>query len=148
MRDKVQKVSTVINTTTDTETGEIVDVAIKNIKIIIDPDDFCLVYSGFWNVLLEYTLSKADVEMLAYLISNYSDGTPFTITSFTKEEIAKKSNKSVSSYNNSTRVLINNELIYSVKGRNYKLNPKYAFAGSSKNRHKAVIEMMELCKTC
>ena len=61
---------------------------------------------------------------------------------------AKKSKKSVTSYNNSTRNLLTNNLIYSVKGRVYKINPKYAFNGSSKNRHKAVIEMLSICKDC
>ena len=148
MKDQIKTVEKIINTTTDVETGEVVDTNIKKIDILINPDDFCLVYSGFWNVLLDYTLSKADVEMFAYLIHNYSDGTPFSITSYTKEEIAKKSKKSVTTYNNSTRCLLKNNLIYSVKGKVYKINPKYAFNGSSKNRHKAVIEMLSICKDC
>jgi predicted transcriptional regulator len=148
MRDRIKTVETIINTTTDTETGEIIDTNVKKIDILINPDDFCLVYSGFWNVLLDYTLSKADVEMFAYLIHNYSDGTPFSITSYTKEEVAKKSKKSITTYNNSTRCLLKNNLIYSVKGKVYKINPKYAFNGSSKNRHKAVIEMLSICKDC
>jgi hypothetical protein len=148
MKDQIKTVGTVIDTLTDIETGEIIDTSVKVIKVVVDPEDFCLVYAGFWNVLLESPLSKSDLEMFAYLIGNYSDGTPFTISGFTKQQIAAKSNKAPSSYDKSTSVLLKNNLIYAVQSKVYRINPRYAFQGSSKNRHKAVIEMIEVCKDC
>jgi len=148
MKETVKTVNTVIDTITNVETGEIIDTSVKTIKVLVDPEDFCLVYAGFWNVLLQSPLSKSDIEMFGYLIANYSDGTPFTITSFIKQQLAAKSNKAVSSYDKSTSALLKNNLIYSVQAKVYKINPRYAFQGSSKNRHKAVIEMLSVCKDC
>jgi hypothetical protein len=146
--DQIKTVNRTINIVTDVETGEVIDTSIKEVKVLINTDDFALVYAGLWNVILQNPLSKSDIELFSYLINNYSDGTPFTINSYTKEEISKKSGKATTSYNKSTAALLKHQLIYSVQSRVYKINPKFAFAGSSKNRHKAVIEMTEICKTC
>lgn len=127
---------------TKDEQGELVDVNQKSIKILVESENFCLVYTSFWNIIMETGLNKADTELAAYLIQNYGDGTPFTITAYIKEELAKKSGKAVSTYNNCTRVLIEKSLIYKVGTQTYKLNPKFVFKGSSSNRNKLVIEMM------
>lgn len=126
------------------ETGEVIDTSVNTIKILINPDDFCLVYAGLWNVILNSPLSKSDIELFAYLISKYSDGTSFAITGYIKKEISKQSGKSITTYDRSTSSLLTNDLIYKVDKQVYKINPKYAFKGSSKNRHKAVIEMLEI----
>lgn len=143
-KDKIKKIKASTTVIVSEETGEVIDTSINIIKVLVNPDDFCLTYAGLWNVLLNNPLSKADIELFAYLISVYSNGTSFTITNYIKKEISKQSGKSVTTYDRSTRSLLENELIYKVDKQVYKINPKYAFKGSSKNRHKAVIEMLEI----
>lgn len=148
MKDKIRKVSKEITHTVSMETGEIVDTHVSHIELVVEKDDFSLIYSEFWNILLDKPLSTSDVQLLAFLIKNYSDGTPFSINSFIKEEVAKQTNKSVSSYNNCTRNLLKHALIFSVSNKVYKLNPRYSFKGSTKDRNKAVITMLTSCKEC
>ena len=52
MKDKIKTVSKTINVITDTKTGEIVDSQIKKIQIVTNSDDFSLIYSEFWNILM------------------------------------------------------------------------------------------------
>lgn len=148
MKDHIKTVYTEVHQKVDSATGELIEESHKKVDILVDPDDFCLIYSGLWNVLLDNPLSKADIDLLAYLIKHYSDNTPFTINGFMKKEISLKTGKSETSYNNSTRSLIKHGLIYEVGVKTYKLNPRYAFKGSSKNRHKAVINMRTICRNC
>ena len=98
---------------------------------------------SFWNILLENQLSKSDIELFAYLVSHYSDGTLFTINKVLKNEIVKQTGKALSSYNNSTSILLKLNLIYKAQPntQTYKINPKYAFKGSSSERKKLLIEI-------
>lgn len=149
IEERIKNVYNSVETIIDKETGEIIDISTNKIDIVVSPQDFCLVYADFWNILLGSPLSKSDVELFAYLVSNYSDGTPFTINSYTKKQVSESTNKSITSYNNSTRQLLEHKLIFSMNNTKvYKINPRYAFKGSSKNRHKSVIEMRSYCKDC
>tara|TARA_R110002153_G_scaffold246678_2_gene402561 strand:- start:925 stop:1362 length:438 start_codon:yes stop_codon:yes gene_type:complete len=140
-KDIITKVSSEIIQTVSSDTGELMDVNVKTVKILTKSDTFSLVYASFWNILIGGTLNKADVEVTAYLIKHYGDNTPFTISSYIKKELAKSSGKSETTYNNCTRVLLKNEIIFKLSGNTYKLNPKFVFKGSSSERNKLVIEM-------
>jgi len=148
MKDIIKTVHTEVTQTVDTNTGEIVDVSSKDIKIVVNSEDFCLVYAGLWNVILDNPMSKSDIELLSYIIKNYSDGTPFCITQYVKERVAQKTGKSKTTYDRSTAALKKYKLIIPVSGRTYILNPRYAFKGSSTNRKKALVELVEVCKDC
>lgn len=147
-RDVIKTVQNNVETVIDKETGEVLDINVKKLKIVINPEDFALIYAGFWNVLLENKLSKSDIQLLAYLTQRYSDGTPFTINSFIKNQLSNVTGKSSTTYDRCTKVLLDNKLIYRVSKRLYRLNPRYAFKGSTHNRNKAVIEMIDFCVDC
>ena len=146
--ESIKTIKKDIITEVDSETGELLDVSINEHKIVMGQDKFTLVYANFWNNIMESNLSASDIELLAYLISNYSDGTPFSISLPIKTDISKSTGKSPSSYDRTTKKLLDAKFIYSVGGRTYKLNPRYAFQGSSKNRKKAIIEMIGDCSNC
>jgi predicted transcriptional regulator len=147
-KDIIKEVSNEIIHTVDAETGEVIDTSVKKVKILVNEEEFALIYAGFWNTILNSGLSSSDIELLAYLISNYSDGTPFVVNSAVRKEIANKTEKSETSYKNSTRKLFQAKFIYDVGFRTYKVNPRFAYKGSSNSRKKAVIEMVETCKNC
>lgn len=148
--DTIKTVSTEIETYLDLATGEQLDQRTKSVKMLFNSDDFCLVYAGFWNVILNSPLSKSDIELFAYLINNYASGVPFSVTDYIKETVAKATGKNKTSYNNSVRALLEHKMIFTTAegSRSYKINPRYAFEGSSKLRNKAVIEMVSHCKDC
>lgn len=138
---KIKKVQTQVENYIDSETGEVLEQNIKTIKVVVNKDEFFLAYAGMCDVLLNKKLSKCDVELYAYLLKQCSEGREFTINAYTKEQAAKYTGRNPTSYNNSTRSLLKHGLIYKVANRTYKINPEYAFKGSSKNRNKAVIEL-------
>lgn len=154
-KDIVKTVKTEVERIIDFETGEVVESSFKSINIVVNPDEFALVYAGFWNVILENPLSKSDVELLGYLIQSYADGTSFTITQHIKDVVSKRSPsnkkgefKSPTSYNKSTANLIKHKLIVAVGKRTYVINPRYAFKGSSNDRKDAMIKLKQSCPTC
>lgn len=134
----VQKTTEIL---VDSDTGEVLDIAVNKVQLLLDDTKFALVYSSLWDLIMDTNLSKADIELLGYLINQYGEGTIFSITSVIKEAVAKKSNKRPSSYNNSTKALLNAKFILEVKKRNYIINPQYAFKGSSNNRKKLILDL-------
>lgn len=149
-KDVIKPIRSSTEIVVDFETGEVMDVSYKTIDVLVNPDNFALVYAGFWNVLLSNPLSKTDVELLAYLIDNYADGTPFAITDFVKQQVANKSGKSVTSYNKCSMVLVKYKLIVPLtpSGRTYIVNPRYAFKGSSTNRKEMLVKLKQTCPNC
>lgn len=148
MKDQIRTVSIQRDVIIDKETGEIEKVFENKVQIVTNSDKFALIYASLWNVITESNLSKADIDILGYLINTYGSGAAFQITAGIKEDVAKKSGKSPTTYNKSTKALLETGFIYKIGGRSYKLNPKYAFEGSSNNRKQALIEMKNYCKTC
>lgn len=100
-----------------------------------------IISHSFLDAIICNKLIAADIELLAYLLKNYSDGRVFSITKSMKEELCKVTGKSVTTYNNCTKVLVDNGFILKQGTRAYIINPAYAFKGSSKNRNKAIIEL-------
>ena len=127
------------------DTGEVVDEIVNKIQVYLDKDKFALVYASFWDTIMETNLSKSDLELGSYLIKNYGKGVPFSITRNIKEELCKITKKSITSYNNSVKNLLEAGFIYKVGNRSYKINPTHAFEGSSSTRKKAIIEMFQEC---
>jgi len=138
---ELKTVQTFIESFIDKESGELLDVSIKKTQIVLDKEKFSLVYASFWDAVTESDLSKSDIELFGYLLSNYGEGTIFSITNTIKQIIAKKSGKNISSYNKSTRALIDAGFILEISKKNYVINPIYAYEGSSMNRKKAILEL-------
>lgn len=140
--EKVIKVNSVVTNYVDPESGELLDSVENHLDILVDSDDFMLVYSKFWNSLMESKLSKSDIELFAHLVSCYASGVSFSITSYVRTEVSTKTGKPAITYNNSPKHLVDNKFIYEVAPRVYKINPEMAFKGSSKNRNKLVVTMI------
>ncbi len=136
----IKNVSSKVVEVVDSETGELLSVSEKKVEFLVENDKFCFVYASFWNTILDSNLNRSDIELLCYLLDNYSDGVPFSISKYIKEIVAKRAGKSITSYNNSTRSLLKYDFIIKCSGANtYILNPKLAFKGSSKERNKRVV---------
>lgn len=139
---KIKNVQSTVTETIDKETGELLDVSVKKLSILVDDERFMLVYVSFWDVITQSNLSKSDLELFAHLVSQYAKGTLFTITSDIKKIVADKSNKSLTSYNNSTRKLLEANFILKEGKQSYIINPVYAYEGSSKNRKRLVLDLI------
>lgn len=135
-----------IEKTIDPETGEVIDLAVHKHNYLAGEEEFFLVYTSLMNVWERWDLSTSDLNLFSYLCNRYSNGAEFTITSNMKAEIANISGRKPTTFNNSTRALIDKRLIIKISPRSYKLNPRYIFKGSSKNRNKALIEILSIDK--
>ncbi len=111
-------------------------------------DEFFLVYSSLMNIWERWELSIADLNLYAHLCGKYANGSEFTINSTIKQRVADLSNKSITTFNNSTRNLLKKGLIVKVGHKLYKINPRHLFKGSSKNRKKALFEILQDCSNC
>jgi len=138
---KIKTIKTSSTVIIDKETGEVLETSVNKMQMIADKEQFALVYVSFWNAIMGCKLSTADMQLLSYLIKHYCKGTPFGISKYIKEEVAKVSGKSPSTYNNCATVLVRGGFLIKKDNRNYIINPEYAFEGSSNNRNKAIIEL-------
>lgn len=120
----------------------------KEIKDYFGIEEYVLIYPAFWDAIITSNISKSDLELLAYLIRSYGKNIAFSVTHNIKEEVAKVTKKATTSYNNTVRNLLESKFIYKVGNRSYKINPTYAFEGSSTLRKKAILEMLETCPDC
>lgn len=122
--------------------------SIKKVKTVVGNSDFIMIYAYFWEVLLEANLQRADRELLYYLLNNYADGTIFSINDGVKQYLANRYGRSKTSYNSTTKKLVDGKLIFRVSTRTYKLNPQIAFTGNKNSRKSAILEMDEYCPGC
>lgn len=149
MQNKLKVVSQKVNNYIDTETGELIETSVKENKILVsDKDTFSLIYTQCMNVIEKWDLTISDLQLFAYLVNNYNGGQMFSVTVSMKKELSIKTNKSHTSYNNSTRKLVDKKLIVQVSPKTYRLNPTYIWAGTQKARRKAIIEILEKCEDC
>lgn len=135
-----------VERTVDSETGELIDVSVHKHNYLAGEEEFFLVYTSLMNVWERWDLSTSDLNLFAYLCNRYSNGSEFTITANIRNEIAELTGRKPTTFNNTTRALIDRKLIIKVSPRSYKLNPRYIFKGSSKNRNKALIEILSIDK--
>ncbi len=133
----------------DDKTGEILNEEVVFNKYLADSDDeFYLVFTSLMNIWEQWNLSVSDLNMFAYLCSKYANGAEFSITQNIKDQVAIKTGKSITTFNNTTRNLIKQGLLVKVGHKSYKLNPRHIYQGSSKNRKRALFEILNICPNC
>ena len=137
------------NQVVDFESGEVVSETkeVKHHKYVAGKETFYLMYSSFLNVL--QSSKDLKIKVYAYLLQSYSFGVGFQIGKPVKRIIAKKYNVSESAISNTLTQLKKENFLYSSERGLYRLNPRYAFKGSSKDRNKELNIIIELgCKDC
>ena len=103
--------------------------------------NICMTEPIFWEKLITSKISKSDIELFSYLTTLYGENDSFTINNFIKETLSKKTNKSITTYYASTKKLLDNDFIYSLGKKVYKINPNYFFKGNIEDKIKAIKEM-------
>lgn len=146
MKEHLKVFKQEIERTVDPETGEELDISVHNHHYLAGEEEFFLVYTSLMNVWERWNLSTSDLNLFGYLCNRYSNGSEFTITANIRNEIAELTDRKPTTFNNSTRALLDKKLIIKVSPRSYKLNPRYIFKGSSKKRNKALIEILSIDK--
>jgi len=137
-----------IQTTIEPETAEVLDVNQKNNYYLANSkEEFFLIYTSLIGIFQEMTMPE--VKVYCYLLQNYNIGTDIALPKGMKEIIAKKQGLGLGTVNNALSKLSAKKLIYSIHTAIYKINPRYAFKGSTSNRNQSLKFILEVeCKDC
>jgi len=149
----LKKGLTEITRIVDTDTGEVLDLDIKNHKYLANTkEEFFLIYSTLIGVFQK--ISAAEVRVYAFLLEHYNVSGKIVINDIVRKDIMNQTNLQPGSINNTFKRLTSTEhtshpLLYRLGRGTYQLNPRYAFKGSTLNRNNSLKAIIELgCKNC
>jgi DNA-binding MarR family transcriptional regulator len=132
----------------DSETGELMDREVKTVRYLANnKEEFYLIYSSLIGLLQKMTLPE--IKVYCYLIEKYQIGSPIALTRTIKEIIAEKQGLSIGTVKNTIPGLWKKRLIYPIGRGTYKLNPRFAFKGSTSERNALLKVALEVeCPNC
>lgn len=127
----------------DGNTGEVLEEDVKQIKYLVnDREQFFLVYASLLGLFQE--MSAPEVKVYSYLLEHYITGSLIGLTKSIKEAIGEKLKLKLGTVNNAITKLNEKKLIYSSGKASYKINPRYAWKSSSKDRNEALKLVLQL----
>jgi predicted transcriptional regulator len=146
-RSQLKTKLTEVQTTVDSDSGEILDINIKKHTFLANTkEDFLLLYSSMLSVFND--MEQSEIRVLGFLLQ-YADGTIFSIGKPLRLEIAKVTTLSERTIYNTVKTLVIKQLIYKHSSGAYQVNPRYAFKGSTHERNNQLKILIELgCKDC
>lgn len=132
----------------DTRTGEVLDEIVRKNKYLAkSKEEFYLVYASLLGIFKK--LSHPEVKVYCYLLENHIIGANIAITNKLRVIIGKETKLSSGTVSNALGFLTEKKLIYSPQRGIYKLNPRYAFQGSTTDRNRLLKFVLEVeCPEC
>lgn len=132
----------------DANSGEILDQDVKTFNYLANTKEhFFIIYAQLIGVFQQLTLPE--VKVYCYLLQSYNVGTEIGIYRPIREIMGEKLNLNERTIANTLRMLVDKKLLYSTVKGIYKLNPRYAFQGSTKDRNAMLKVVLELeCPDC
>lgn len=152
---QLQKKKSYLRTShTDTNTvvtadGEVISQEINNIKYLANTqEEFFIIYASAIGII-ESGMSQAETSLYAHLLRNYSVGAEIGISKQMRINLGKKLELNERTVLNTLGMLVEKKLIYTVSKGIYKLNPRYAYKGSTFNRNRDLKFVLEVeCPHC
>jgi|SRR6185436_4436312 len=132
----------------DGGTGEVLHESVKKYKYLAkSKEEFYIIYTSLIGVFKQ--LSNPEVRVYCYLLENYQVGTNIAITNKLRALIGVDLKLNPGTVANALGFLTKKKLIYSKERGLYKLNPRYAFQGSTAERNKMLKMILEVeCPDC
>lgn len=132
----------------DGTTGEILEQDVKKIKYLANSkEQFFIFYASLIGILQQ--MSGPEVKVYAYIIEHYLSDSQIALPKGMKQLIADKLGMKLGTVNNAISSLTEKRLIYSTQRAIYKINPRYAFKGTTKHRDHLLKVVLELeCPDC
>lgn len=129
--------------------GEVLDRNIKQHRYLAETkEQFFIGYVSMLALFYE-ELSGPEIKVYAYLLAHYNFDSTIAIVKGIKEEMVKKIGGSTRTIDNALVTLTAKKLLYTTTRAIYKLNPRYAFKGSTGERNKLLKVILEMeCPTC
>lgn len=137
--------------TVNTDTGEVIQEEIQNIKYLANThEEFFIIYSSLIGIV-ERGMTQAETSLYAHLLQNYNIGADIAVTKQLRVNIGKKLELNERTVLNTLAMLCDKEkpLLYSVTKGIYKINPRFAYKGSTMNRNRDLKIVLEVeCPHC
>ena len=132
----------------DCESGEVLHESVRKYKYLAkSKEEFYIVYTSLIAVFKK--LSNPEVKVYCHLLENYPIGTNIAITNKLRALIGVDLKLNPGTVANALGSLTKKKLIYSKERGLYKLNPRYAFQGSTAERNKMLKMILEVeCPDC
>ena len=132
----------------DGETGEVTQDRIKKYKYLAkNKEEFYIIYTSLIGVFKK--LSAPEAKLYCHLLERYPIGTDIIIVNKYRVKIGQELGISQGTVANALGTLTKKRLIYSTERGFYKLNPRYAFQGSTAERNKMLKMILEVeCPDC
>lgn len=132
----------------DGNSGEILEQDIKKIKYLANSkEQFFIFYASLIGILQQMT--SPEVKVYAYIIEHYLSDSEIALPKGMKQVIADKLKIKLGTVNNTISSLCEKRLLYTTHRAIYKINPRYAFKGSTKHRNHLLKVVLELeCPEC
>lgn len=137
-----------ITNTVDFETGEVVDVNVKEHKYIANSrEEFMLVYTKLLSIFQEKEMTLPEIRLYSYLLQTWNYDVKYEVGVALYNDLADKFGINYKTIRNAFYKLSARGLVYSPKPKLYMLNPRYAFKGSTMDRNKSLKILLELCSS-
>ena len=136
-------------TTVINEDGEILEENVKTHTYVTgDKEQFFLGYVSLLSMFYS-ELGLPEIKVYSYILQNYSTVDEFALIKHLKDKMVIKTGLKIGTINNSLYRLVEKRLLYTTSRSVYKINPRFAFKGSSEDRKKQIKLMLELeCPDC
>jgi len=130
----------------DVETGEVVGTIQKHHGYIANSkEEFLMIYSSLLGIFTG--MEQSEIRVYGYLL-RYANGIDFSISKALREKMSEEINLNERSIYNTIQSLKNKKLIYE-NNKLFRINPRYAFKGSTSDRQDSLRAIVELgCKDC
>lgn len=143
------KTSHTNTTTVVDDQGEVRSQEIQNIKYLANTsEEFFIIYSSLIGIV-EKGMTQAETSLYAHLLQNYNIGAEICISKQLRVNIGKKLELNERTVLNTLGMLVEKKLIYTTSKSIYKINPRYAYKGSTHNRNRDLKVVLEVeCPDC
>ncbi len=148
MRPYLKTVYSEVTQTVDLESGELVDVQIKDTKVPTSTkEEFVQLYTSVESKLKNLSLSEE--RLWTYCILHCDNQNIIRILAYDKQIIFDKWGLAQSTIANAINRLIEANLIFRIGRGTYRVNPIYAWKGSSTDRRTMLTYVLTIeCPTC
>lgn len=131
------------------EDGEVLQQEVQNIKYLASSqEEFFIIYASTIGIV-ERGMSEAETKLYAHMLKNYNVGAEIGISKQLRINLGKKLELNERTILNTLGMLVDKKLIYTVSKGIYKINPRYAYKGSTINRNRDLRFVLEVeCPDC
>lgn len=134
---------TVVNNTID-EDAVIIQQEIQNIKYLANnKEEFFIIYSSLIGII-EAGMTEAETKLYANFLQNYLVGAEIAITKQLRINMGVRLKLNERTILNTLGMLVQKKLLYTTSKGIYKINPRYAYKGSTLNRNRDLKVVLEV----